>query len=163
MPPAPTDAPAPTDTPPSEDALDDLAAASGAPPSADEPDASPGEGEAPARKPRKARKNKADGDPYRAPDEATDATWRPAFARHYPRHPELDRLLRSFIEGDFATVHREAPALAGRTDDPDVARAARDLRRRLDPDRVSLLLLAMMAALLLFLVLWFYSHRYHAH
>jgi hypothetical protein len=90
---------------------------------------------------------------------ATEAAdHRPPFARKYPRTAELDALLSAFEAGNYAKVRTEAPKLAERTDDPEVAGAARDLRRRIDPDPLQLYLLALTAALLLFLTVWFFTH-----
>lgn len=85
---------------------------------------------------------------------------RPLFAQHYPRDPELDRLVAAFVEGNHALVFEGAPRLADKTDDPAVAQAARDLRARLDPDPLALGMLGGMALLLLFLTFWFYTHRH---
>lgn len=74
---------------------------------------------------------------------------RPPFAANYPRTPEMDRLLAAFRAGDYAYVRREAPAVAERSDDEGVKRAALDLRRRLEPEPVALYLLGLGVALLL--------------
>src|SRR5690606_22433142 len=85
---------------------------------------------------------------------------RPAFAERFPRHPELDALVRAFEEGDYARVRVEAPALAERVDDVAVAAAARELRKRIDPDPLAYVMLALTAALLVFLIGWFYLHQH---
>lgn len=85
---------------------------------------------------------------------------RPSFARKYPRDPALDGLVASFAAGDYASVREGAPALAEKATDPAVADAARDLRRRLDPDPMALWLLAGTGALLLFMIVWFYGHNH---
>ena len=85
---------------------------------------------------------------------------RPPFARPYPRTPELDRLVRAFQAGDYATVRAEAPKLAAGAADPEVAAAARDLRGRLEPDPMVLYLLGLAVALLVFLTAWVYLHRH---
>ncbi len=94
------------------------------------------------------------------PADAPLAADRPPFARHYPRDAELDALLDAFEAGNYARVHAEALDLARRTADPLVARAARDLRRRIEPDPLALRMLAGAAALLAFLTAWFYLHRH---
>lgn len=93
---------------------------------------------------------------------ASTEPYRPPFARHYPRDPELDHLVEAFVAGNYGLVREEAPRLAARADDPQVARAALDLRRRIEADPMSITMLAGTAFLLLFLVAWFYTHR-HGH
>ncbi len=85
---------------------------------------------------------------------------RPAFAKGFPRDPELDALVDRFARGDHAAVRAGAEALAARTDDPAVAAAARALRARLEPDRLAYVLLIFPALLLLTLTLWA-VHRSH--
>lgn len=81
-----------------------------------------------------------------------------AFARAWPRDPALDALVAAFEAGNYALVRTEAPALAQRTEDDTVRRAARELRRRLDPDPVAVYMLAAAAALLFFLASWYLLH-----
>jgi hypothetical protein len=76
---------------------------------------------------------------------------RPPFARSYPPHAELDRLLAAFEAGDYASVRDGAPKLAASTKDEELRRAALDLRRRVDPDLVSGALLLVGLALAVFL------------
>jgi hypothetical protein len=82
----------------------------------------------------------------------------PAFALGWPRDEALDSLVVAFEAGDYARVRREAPALARTTDDDAVRRAARELRRRLDPDPVAVYMLMAAAALLVFLAGWYWLH-----
>lgn len=88
---------------------------------------------------------------------------RATFARDFPRHDALDALVDAFEAGDYATVREEAPRLAERTDDPEVRRAALELRARLEPDPLAKNILLGSALLLAFLVAWFYTHRVHGH
>jgi hypothetical protein len=92
-----------------------------------------------------------------------DPDTRPPFARAYPRHAELDRLLAAFDAGDYATVREGASRLATSTKDAEVRRAALDLRRRIDPDLVSGALLLVALALAIFLGVHFlradHEHR----
>lgn len=83
---------------------------------------------------------------------------RPPFARAYPADADLDALVRAFVAGDFATVRRDAEPLALRTGDPAIAAAARDLRRRIDPDPLATWLIVASAGLLAFLTAWFFAH-----
>jgi hypothetical protein len=99
-------------------------------------------------------KKVAEGAP--PPEEEDDGL--PAFARAFPREPALDALVLAFEAGDYARVRREAPALARSTDDDAVRAAARELRRRLDPDPLAVYLLAAAALLLTFLAGWYWAH-----
>jgi len=106
--------------------------------------------EAPAEEAREALEPEAEPEPE---DEGV-----PAFARAFPREPALDALVAAFEAGDYARVRREAPALARRTEDDAVRAAARELRRRLDPDPLAVYLLVAAAALLTFLAGWYWAH-----
>jgi hypothetical protein len=75
----------------------------------------------------------------------------PAFARDFPADPRLDALLSAFERGDYAAVRRGAAVLVQDADAGDVQRAAAELRRRTGPDRTMVALLALTAALLVFL------------
>jgi hypothetical protein len=79
--------------------------------------------------------------------DAADAA-RPAFAHAYPQSDELGVLLAAFERGDFAQVRQGAARLAQSADDEAVRRAARDLGRRIEPDRLSIVLLGLGVALL---------------
>jgi hypothetical protein len=94
------------------------------------------------------------------PVDAPPSADRPPFARDYPRDADLDALVDAFEAGNYALVHEQALPLARRATDPLVARAARDLRSRIEPDPLALRMLAGAAALLAFLVAWFYLHRH---
>jgi hypothetical protein len=100
------------------------------------------------------------GDPVEPPRARGDE--RPGFLEKFPRDPALDALVAAFVTGDYARVRREAPALARQTDDDAIARAARELRRRLDPDPLARWLFLGAASLLAFLALWFWSHAHGA-
>ncbi len=82
----------------------------------------------------------------------------PAFAKDFPANDELTRLVDAFARGDYATVRADAPKLAASTDDVAVKRAANTLRRRIEPDPTSKVLLALAALLLAFLSLWWVTH-----
>lgn len=86
---------------------------------------------------------------------------RPAFAKGFPRDPELDRLVDRLARGDHAAVREGAEALAARTADPAVAASARALRARLEPDRLAYVLLGFPALLLLTLSLWAIHRTHH--
>lgn len=82
---------------------------------------------------------------------------RPAFLLQFPDDPELQSLVRAFEEGNFAKVRAEAPALALRSTDDAVRRAARELRQRIDPDPLLVVLLVFALSLFAFLVVWIYT------
>ena len=79
---------------------------------------------------------------------------RPLFAQGFPRDPDLDRLLWAFVRGNHAYVRAEAENLAARTDDPKIAAASREIRRRIEPDRVAYVLYGTTALLLAALAIW---------
>lgn len=83
-----------------------------------------------------------------------------AFASHYPASEELDALLDAFEAGNYARVREGAPTLAQRTEDPEIARAARDLASRLSPDPLAVRMLMGAGLLLLFLIYWFYTDHH---
>lgn len=109
--------------------------------------------------------------PAQAPpvhDGATDADkpatsptepW-PPWAKGFPDDPTLRRLVQAFELGRYDVVRAEAPRLADTTDNPKVAEAARELRRRLDVDPMAIKLLLGAFALLALLTAWAYSHNH---
>lgn len=98
--------------------------------------------------------------------ERTRASWGfPAFARDFPHDDELAKLVAAFAAGDYATVRVGAPALAARTDDADVKRAAELLRSRIEPDPSARMFFVLTAALMVFLMVWWATHdgpQHHA-
>ena len=93
-------------------------------------------------------------------DAVLDATGRerPRFLLAFPQDPDLSRLAAAFEAGNYALVRAEAEALAERTESPAVRDAALELRRRIEPDPLAKYLLALTAALLLFLAYFAYHH-----
>lgn len=86
---------------------------------------------------------------------------RPRFLLDYPENPELDRLIAAFESGDYARVRELASDVIEHATDPAVKDAARELRRRIDPDPTILYLLFVAIGLLLFLAAYAYSHPAH--
>jgi hypothetical protein len=84
----------------------------------------------------------------------------PAFARNFPDDPELRELVQAFERGAHNVVRDRAPKLAASTTNPEVAEAARELRRRLEADPLAVKLLMAAIALLVFLSAWAY-HAAH--
>ena len=89
------------------------------------------------------------------------ATGRPQFASDYPHDPALEALLEAFEAGNFAYVRREAERVASATDDEQVSAAARDLKRRISPDRASIALLVLGVLLLLKLFHHYIGLQHH--
>lgn len=82
---------------------------------------------------------------------------RPRFLLEFPDDPELETLMMAFEQGDFAKVRAEAEALARRTENDAVRRAALELRRRIDPDPLLVSLLGLCLALFAAVVIWVYA------
>jgi hypothetical protein len=88
-----------------------------------------------------------------------EASWGyPAFAREFPRHPELDALVAAFARGDYRAVREGAPRLAQSATDDRLKAAALMLRDRIEPDPTSRVLFLLAAALLALLTMWWVSH-----
>ncbi len=85
----------------------------------------------------------------------------PAFARDFPNNPELRLLLVAFEQGRHDVVREGAPKLAESTDNPDVARAARELRSRIEADPLAIKLMIGIFALLTLLTSWVYFFHKH--
>jgi hypothetical protein len=83
---------------------------------------------------------------------------RPRFLLGFPQHPDLSRLTAAFEAGNYALVRDEAEAVAERAESPAVRDAALELRRRIEPDPLAKYMLALTAALLLFLAYFAYHH-----
>ncbi|MET0411768.1 MAG: hypothetical protein ABW217_10765 [Polyangiaceae bacterium] len=81
---------------------------------------------------------------------------RPRFLLELPHDPALEPVIEAFESGNYARVRVLAPELAKNTADPEVRRAAEELRARIEPDPLVLLLLAVAIGLFLFVVIWVY-------
>lgn len=86
-----------------------------------------------------------------------DGRERPRFLLAFPNDPELQRLVRAFEAGNYQAVRVGARKLAEDTPDPLVREAARELRRRIDPDPLMKYLL--MVALTLFVFVVWYTYQ----
>ncbi|MBS2013024.1 MAG: hypothetical protein JST00_09065 [Deltaproteobacteria bacterium] len=87
----------------------------------------------------------------------------PAFARDFPRDPELDALVDAFSKGDYATVRERAPKLASASEDAKVKEAALLLRARIEPDPTARIFFGLTAALLVFLSIYWMTHDGKTH
>lgn len=86
---------------------------------------------------------------------------RPRFLLDFPDDPALERLISAFEAGNFALIRRDAEGLARSTSDPEVRKAALELRRRIDPDPLAKYLIAISVALLVVLTVWAYRGGAH--
>jgi hypothetical protein len=90
-----------------------------------------------------------------------DGRERPRFLTAFPADPELQRLVRAFEAGNYEAVREGASKLAEATPDPIVREAARELRRRIDPDPLMKYLLAVSLLLFVFVVWYTYQGQSH--
>lgn len=90
-----------------------------------------------------------------------DGRERPRFLLEFPDDPELTRLAAAFEAGDYRAVRIGAGRLAETTEDPLVREAARELRRRIDPDPLMKYLLAVALTLFVFVVWYTYQSQPH--
>ncbi|MCA9630893.1 MAG: hypothetical protein KC766_24675 [Myxococcales bacterium] len=89
---------------------------------------------------------------------------RPRFLLDFPQDAELERLIAAFESGNYHAVRELAPTLIEHGKSPEVRSAARELRRRIDPDPLLKYLLLATTLLLGALVWYAYaSHGAHAH
>lgn len=85
---------------------------------------------------------------------------RPSFARSFPKDAALDALVEAFARGDYARVRKEAPELVRSSEDQAVKNAAMELRRRINPDPVALILMFLAAGLLAVLATYYWTHKH---
>lgn len=86
----------------------------------------------------------------------------PAFAKDFPRDPELDRVLALFEQGNYAAVRVAAAELVARSKDDRIRAAAKQILDRLKPDPLALYLVGIAAALLVILAGWYWTHPHEA-
>jgi hypothetical protein len=77
---------------------------------------------------------------------------RPRFLLEFPSDPALDQLVRAFEAGNYRAVREGAAKLIESTEDPIVRAAARELRRRIEPDPLMKYLLFVALGLFVFVV-----------
>jgi hypothetical protein len=115
-----------------------------------------GSADAPPKK-KKKKKKRADDAPQRSELDA-EGRERPTFVLTFPEDPALDHCVKAFELGDYSTVRTEAQKLAEH-ENPAVRAAAGELLRRIEPDPLVKVLLAM--AVVLFFVVTFWAYRTH--
>ena len=102
-------------------------------------------------------------DPALAPPDRplnADGRERPQFLLAFPDDPELQRLVRAFEAGNYEAVRVGATRLVEDASDPIVREAARELRRRIDPDPLMKYLLGVALALFVFVVWYTYQSQH---
>ena len=82
---------------------------------------------------------------------------RPRFLAHFPEHEVLSEAILAFESGDYAEVRRLCEDLLTREDDVELRRSATELLRRIEPDRLVVVILWGSFALLLLVILWAYG------
>jgi hypothetical protein len=91
----------------------------------------------------------------------TEGRERPRFLLEFPDDPELQRLARAFEAGNYEAVREGAGKLAESATDPIVSAAAKELRRRIEPDPLMKYLLWVAVALFVFVVWYTYQGQSH--
>jgi hypothetical protein len=76
---------------------------------------------------------------------------RPPFAEGFPPSEALDELLRIFEAGDYRAVREGVDRLLATSADEKERRAARELKRRLSPHPIAVLLFLLAVGLLVLL------------
>ncbi len=114
----------------------------------------------PPRK-KRGRKHRSRETPPKRPALDAQGRERPPFLLAFPDDAELNRLVAAFERGDYQLVRRESEQLAEVSSRPEVRRAARELRRRIDPDPLARFLLFVACGLFAFLLIWTYWPHGH--
>ncbi len=114
----------------------------------------------PKTKPKKKKKRAAEPRPIpERPARDARGRDRPAFLLNFPADPELESLMEAFEAGNYAKVREQAPRLIERSEAADVKAAAEELLRRIEPDPLVKLLLAVTIGLFFAVVGYvYYSH-----
>jgi hypothetical protein len=84
---------------------------------------------------------------------------RPAFLLRFPEDPELEPLISAFEVGNYAKVREQAPRLVERSESLEVKAAAAELLRRIEPDPLVKMLLAVAIGLFFAVVGFVYYSR----
>ncbi|MCA9641643.1 MAG: hypothetical protein H6718_09465 [Polyangiaceae bacterium] len=119
------------------------------------------DGDTPKRR-RKKRKRAAAKQGLRRAELDAGGRERPRFLLDFPEDPELERLIEAFELGNYHQVRELAPNLIEHGKSPEVRSAARELRRRIEPDPL-LKYLLLATLLLLGALVWYAYARHGAH
>ncbi len=116
---------------------------------------------APKRR-RKKRKRSQAKTGFRREELDASGRERPRFLLDFPEDPDLERLITAFEAGNYHEVRELAPSVIEQGGSPEVRSAARELRRRIDPDPL-LKYLLLATLLLLGALVWYAYARHGAH
>jgi len=83
---------------------------------------------------------------------------RARFLDDFPEHEGLSRAAAAFENGNYAEVGRLCQSLLESETDDEVRACAKDLKRRIEPDRLIVGILWASFALLALITLWAYGH-----
>ncbi|HXX68012.1 MAG TPA: hypothetical protein VEK07_12550 [Polyangiaceae bacterium] len=83
---------------------------------------------------------------------------RPPFAADFPRDPELDAAVESFVNGNYAKVRADGARILASDAEESVKRAARALVERTTPAPLALALLGLTALLVAAVGGWWVLH-----
>ncbi len=82
----------------------------------------------------------------------------PSFARDFPRHPQLDRVLDLFERGNYHLARKEAVLLVQSKEDEAVRKAAKEIVKRISPEPLAMYFMAIASALLVILAGYYWTH-----
>jgi hypothetical protein len=124
------------------------------------PEAASTEEGAPKKRRKKKKKSEDAAEPevqvFERPRFDARGLERPAFLLRFPEDPELEPLIAAFEAGNYAHVRVAAQKLSEHGGTPEVRRAADELLRRIEPDPLMKLFLAVTIALLLVVMAYGY-------
>ncbi|MEZ4374281.1 MAG: hypothetical protein R3B07_25905 [Polyangiaceae bacterium] len=113
----------------------------------------------PRKRRRKKRKRAPTDAGFKREELDANGRERPRFLLNFPEDPQLEQLIAAFESGNYQQVRRLAPDLISNGKSPEVRSAARELRRRIEPD--PLLKYLLLATLLLLGALVWYAYAHH--
>jgi len=92
------------------------------------------------------------------PNESSAPLKRAAFLDRFPEHEDLSRAVTAFENGNYAEVRQICSRLLDSEEDEEVRDCARELLRRIEPDRLIVGVLWASFALFALIALWAYGH-----
>jgi hypothetical protein len=83
---------------------------------------------------------------------------RPRFLDNFPKHEALSGAISAYEAGNYAEVRRQCEHLLLQEQDAQLRRAATELLRRIEPDRLIVVILWASFVLLGMVMIWAYGH-----